>query len=164
MTGGRRGETSRDFAAGGRRRLNLDGFGEAAGRFVMEDAGDEIGNSISLSFPFVRGTGSSDTGAWTGSGSATSMLSGEGNSVLVCELLVVGEEGRSLECTISVLGARVLSVTTVMTLGYSVETARTFSHSKYSCGRVDVGAGIEGTIDVMLDGRDMGGGETLGAS
>lgn len=130
MTGGRRGETSGDFAAGGRRRLNLDGFGEAAGRFVMEDAGDEIGNSISLSFPFVRGTGSSSAaGAWTGSGSATSMLAGEGDPVLVCEPLVVGEEGSSLECTISTLGALVLSVTTVMTLGYSVETVRTFSDS-----------------------------------
>lgn len=130
MTGRRRGEASGDFAAGGRRRLNLDGFGEAAGRFVTEDAGDEIGNSISLSFPFVRGTGSSSgTGAWTGSGSATSMLSGEGNSVLVDESLVVGEEGRSLECTISTLGACVLFVTTVMTLGYSVETDRTFSDS-----------------------------------
>jgi hypothetical protein len=51
------------------------------------------------------------------------MLAGEGNSVLV------GEEGRSLECTISTLGARVLSVTTVTTLGYSVETVRTFSDS-----------------------------------
>lgn len=96
----------------------------------MEDAGDEIGNSISLSFPFVRGTGSSSAaGAWTGSGSATSMLAGEGDPVLVCEPLVVGEEGSSLECTISTLGALVLSVTTVMTLGYSVETVRTFSDS-----------------------------------
>lgn len=57
--GGRRGEASGDLAAGGRRRLNLDGFGEAAGRFVMEDGGDEIGSSISLSFPFVCGPGSS---------------------------------------------------------------------------------------------------------
>lgn len=96
----------------------------------MEDVGDEIGNSISLSLPFVRGTGSSSgTGVWTGSGNATSMLVGEGNSVLVDELLVVGEEGRSLECTISTLGARVLSVTTVMTFGYSVETVKTFSDS-----------------------------------
>lgn len=124
MTGGRRGEASGDFAAGGRRRLNLDGFGEAAGNFVTEDAGDKIGNSISLSFPFVRGTGSSS--GWTGSGNATSVVAGEGNSVLVDESLVVGEEGRSLECTISMLDARVLSVTT---LGYSVETVRTFSDS-----------------------------------
>lgn len=130
MTSGQRGEASGDFAAGGRRRLNLDGFGEVAGSFVTEDAGDEIGNSTSLSFPFVRGTGSSSgMGAWTGSGSATSMLSGEGNSVLVDELLVVGEEEGSLECTISTLGARVLFVTTVTTLGYSVETVRTFSDS-----------------------------------
>lgn len=119
---GRRGEASGDFAAGGRRRLNLDGFGEAAGSFVTEDAGDRIGNSISLSFPFVRGTGSSGTGAWTGSGSATSMLAGEGNSVVVGESLTAGEEGISFECTVSTLGARALSVTTVMTPGYSVET------------------------------------------
>lgn len=130
MTGGRRGEASGDFAAGGRRRLNLDGFGEVGGSFVMDGAGDEDGNSISLSFPFVRGTGSSSgTDACTGSGNATSMLAGEGNSVLVDESLVVGDEGRSFECTISTLGARVLSVTTVTTLGYSVETVRTFSDS-----------------------------------
>jgi len=131
VPGGRRGEGSGDFAAGGRRgtRLNLDGLGDAAGSFVMEDAGDEHDTSISLSFPFARGTGlSSGTDTWTGSGNARLVLAGEGNSVLVEEPLVVGEEGRSFEGTISRFGACVLSVTTV-TFGYSVETVTTFSDS-----------------------------------
>jgi hypothetical protein len=125
VPGGRRGEA----AAGGRRgtRLNLEGLGEAVSDFVME-GGEVAGDrSNSLCFPFVRGTGSSlGTDTWTGSGNAASVLAGEGNPELVEEPSTVGEEGRSFEGERSKSGVRVLSASAV---GYSLETATTFSES-----------------------------------